>query len=95
MAEVAGRAGDGINARATHPHLPELLAVAFDAHHRAGRQDEPFLLTVFSELDERWLSTVSPGRAELAALGVHRLILSVGAPFDLAGIAAAGRLLCG
>jgi len=93
MAEVAGRVGDGINARAIHPRLRELLTIALDAHRRAGRDDEPFLLTVLSELDERWLSAASPARAELDALGVHRLILSIGAPFDRARIETAARFL--
>ena len=37
---------------------------------------------MFSELDERWLPAASTSRTELDALGVHRLILSVGPPFD-------------
>src|SRR5262249_6050720 len=97
MAEVAGRTGDGINVRASHPRLSELLTVAVDAHARAGRRDAPFLLTVLSGLDDRWRSpqAASTGLAELTALGVHRLILALGAPFDPAAIAEAGRLLCG
>ena len=41
-----------------------------------------FLVTVFSALDERWFDVDSPARAELAALGVDRLILYLGPPFD-------------
>jgi alkanesulfonate monooxygenase SsuD/methylene tetrahydromethanopterin reductase-like flavin-dependent oxidoreductase (luciferase family) len=93
MAELAGRVGDGINTRATHPHLPELLAIARDAHGGAGRDVSRFLITVFTEFDEHWLAVESPASAQLAALGVHRLILAISPPFDFARIAVAGRLL--
>src|SRR5262245_9557759 len=93
MAEVAGRVGDGINTRAAHPRLTELLTIASDARVRAGRVLEPFLVTVFAEFDERWLSAESPERGRLAALGVHRLILFASPPFDRRRIAGAGRLL--
>jgi alkanesulfonate monooxygenase SsuD/methylene tetrahydromethanopterin reductase-like flavin-dependent oxidoreductase (luciferase family) len=93
MAELAGRVGDGINTRATHPQLPELLAIARTAHGGAGGDPDRFLVTLFGEFDERWLPLESPARAELAALGVDRLILAVGPPFDRSRIAAAGRLL--
>jgi alkanesulfonate monooxygenase SsuD/methylene tetrahydromethanopterin reductase-like flavin-dependent oxidoreductase (luciferase family) len=97
MAEVAGRRGDGINLKAADPRLPELLTVALDARDQAGRQHERFLVTVFSQLDERWGSaeTASPAGEELAALGVHRLALAVRSPFDRPSIAAVARLLCG
>ncbi len=95
MAELAGRLGDGINTRATHPQLPELLAIARDANARAGRDLDRFLVTVFAEFDEHWLAVESRARTNLAGLGVHRLILSLGPPFDCARIAAAGRLLAG
>lgn len=96
MAEVAGRAGEGINVRASHPRLGELLTVAIDAHGRAGREHEPFLVTVLSGLDDRWRSAQAASAAlgELTDLGVDRLILALGAPFDRGVIAAAGRLLC-
>jgi len=93
MAEIAGRLGDGINISATQPQLPELLAIARDANGRAGRDPDRFLVTVLAELDERWLRAESPARARLADLGVHRLVLSLGPPFDRGRIAAAGRLL--
>jgi alkanesulfonate monooxygenase SsuD/methylene tetrahydromethanopterin reductase-like flavin-dependent oxidoreductase (luciferase family) len=93
MAAVAGRIGDGINAQAADPRLPDLLAVALDAYRRAGRDDGGFLVTLFAGFDERWLSPESPDRLELAALGVHRLVLALTAPFDRGRITAAGRLL--
>jgi alkanesulfonate monooxygenase SsuD/methylene tetrahydromethanopterin reductase-like flavin-dependent oxidoreductase (luciferase family) len=95
MAEVAGRIGDGINLRATHPQLPELVAIARTAHGAAGGDPDRFLVTVFSDFDESWLPAASPRHAELAAVGVDRLILALGGPFDRARIAAAGRLLPG
>ena len=84
MAEVAGRIGDGINAPAGHPLLRELVAMARDACVSAGRDPDGFLVTVYSELHEKWLDVDSLARAELASLGVDRLILYVGPPFDLA-----------
>jgi alkanesulfonate monooxygenase SsuD/methylene tetrahydromethanopterin reductase-like flavin-dependent oxidoreductase (luciferase family) len=91
MAGLAGRIGDGINTRATHPRLDGLLAIARAARHRAGGDPDGLLVTVFSEFDELWLPVASPARARLAALGVHRLILSVRPPFDHQRIGGVGR----
>jgi len=93
MAEVAGRVGDGINTPALHPRLGELVAIARDARVVAGRDPGRFLVTVYSELHETWFDGDSPARVELAALGVDRLILYLGQPFDTARIGRAGRLL--
>ncbi len=93
MAELAGRIGDGINTRALHPELRELLEIARDAHAHSGRDPARFLVTVFSEFDERWFPVDSHVRAELVALGVDRLILFLSPPFDRARIARARRLL--
>jgi len=95
MAELAGRVGDGINTRATHPRLAELLAVARAANRSAGGDPDRFIVTVFSVFDEGWLPVHSARWSELADLGVDRLILALGAPFDRSRIAAAGRLLPG
>jgi alkanesulfonate monooxygenase SsuD/methylene tetrahydromethanopterin reductase-like flavin-dependent oxidoreductase (luciferase family) len=86
MAEIAGRVGDGINVPAAHPALPALVEVARDAHAAAGRDPAAFLVTVYSKLEQSWLDADSPPRAELAALGVHRLILFLDPPFDAARI---------
>ena len=91
MAEIAGRVGDGINARATHPRLRELVTTA----RRASRDPRVFLVTVFADFDERWLSPADPGRGSLDELGAHRLILAMPAPLDRRRIAAAGPLLAG
>ena len=56
----------------------EQMTEAWNVHEFDG------LVTVFSELHGQWLDADSPERAELAALGVDRLILYVGPPFDLA-----------
>jgi alkanesulfonate monooxygenase SsuD/methylene tetrahydromethanopterin reductase-like flavin-dependent oxidoreductase (luciferase family) len=86
MAEIAGRIGDGINVPALHPRLRELVDVASAAHADAGRDPARFLVTVYSALGESWLDADSPARAELTTLGVDRLILFVGPPFDAARI---------
>ncbi|HMG27513.1 MAG TPA: LLM class flavin-dependent oxidoreductase [Acidimicrobiia bacterium] len=86
MAELAGRVGDGINVPAAHPTLRALVEVARDAHAAAGRDPAAFLVTVYSKLEQPWLDADSPARAELAALGVDRLILFLDPPFDAARI---------
>jgi alkanesulfonate monooxygenase SsuD/methylene tetrahydromethanopterin reductase-like flavin-dependent oxidoreductase (luciferase family) len=93
MAELAGRVGDGINTHALHADLHELVAIARDAHKRAGRDPTRFLVTVFSEFDEMWFPMDSERRAQLAAIGVDRLVLFLSPPFDRARITEAGRLL--
>jgi alkanesulfonate monooxygenase SsuD/methylene tetrahydromethanopterin reductase-like flavin-dependent oxidoreductase (luciferase family) len=95
MAELAGRIGDGINARAAHPQLGALLATARAAHDDAGRDPDAFLVTVFADFDESWLAPTAPPRRALARLGAHRLVLALGRPFDRGRISAAGRLLGG
>ena len=82
MAELAGRVGDGINVPALHPQLRELVATARDAYAGAGRDPNRFLVTVYTAFDEQWFDVDSAARAELAALGVDRLILYLGPPFD-------------
>jgi alkanesulfonate monooxygenase SsuD/methylene tetrahydromethanopterin reductase-like flavin-dependent oxidoreductase (luciferase family) len=93
MAELAGRVGDGINTRAKLPQLSDVVAIARAAHHDAGRDPGGFLVTVFTEFDDRWLDPSSPGRARLTDLGAHRLILSVRSPYPRDRITAAARLL--
>jgi alkanesulfonate monooxygenase SsuD/methylene tetrahydromethanopterin reductase-like flavin-dependent oxidoreductase (luciferase family) len=93
MAELAGRVGDGINTRAAHPRLREMIEIARDAYTRTGRDPTRFLVTVFTGLDERGLPVDSPARAELVALGVDRLILIVNPRYDPARMGAARQLL--
>jgi alkanesulfonate monooxygenase SsuD/methylene tetrahydromethanopterin reductase-like flavin-dependent oxidoreductase (luciferase family) len=86
MSEVAGRVGDGINVPAAHPALPALVEVARKAHAAAGRDPAAFLVTVYSAFEQSWLDAESPPRTELARLGVDRLILFLGPPFDAARV---------
>jgi len=91
MAELAGRVGDGINVRATDGRLAELVATA----RRASEDRDRFLVTAFTDFDERWLAPVSAERERLDGVGTHRLVLAMSAPFDRGRLAAAGRLLGG
>ena len=71
MAELAGRVGDGINVPGG-PGLRTLVETALEACARSGRDPESFIVTA------------SGGPADgkrLADVGVHRLIVSVGAPY--------------
>ena len=92
MAELAGRVGDGINTQASHPRLGELLSIARDARRGAGRDPASFLVTVFTALDQRWLTPGSHELRRLTALGVNRLILYLRPSADRGRIAEAGRM---
>ena len=92
MAELAGRVGDGINTQASHPRLGELLSIARDACRGAGRDPASFLVTVFTALDQRWLTPGSHELRRLTALGVNRLILYLRPSADRGRIAEAGRM---
>jgi len=91
MAELAGRAGDGISVRATDRRLPELVTTA----RVASGDPDRFLVTAFAAFDERWLAPVSPERERLDEVGTHRLVLAMATPFDRGRLAAAGRSLGG
>ena len=93
MAELAGRVGDGINTRAGHPRLAELVEIARETHARAGRDAAGFVVTVFTAFDERWIRAESAERARLRALDVNRLILFESPPYDRDRITAARTLL--
>jgi alkanesulfonate monooxygenase SsuD/methylene tetrahydromethanopterin reductase-like flavin-dependent oxidoreductase (luciferase family) len=72
MAELAGRAGDGINTPGG-ASLGRLLDIAREAHARGGRDPERFLVTTSgSATDER-----------LERLGVHRVITMVRPPYTV------------
>jgi alkanesulfonate monooxygenase SsuD/methylene tetrahydromethanopterin reductase-like flavin-dependent oxidoreductase (luciferase family) len=75
LAELAGRLGDGWNAPAGHPQLPELVALARDAHAKSGRTT-PFLVSAFGGFPG-----TEAGRKRLAGLGVDRLILLLQPPY--------------
>src|SRR3989454_4536326 len=93
MAGIAGRHGDGFNTQAMHPQLADLVRRARDEHAASGRDAARFLVTVFAGLDERWLDADSRARQALDRLGVERLILLIGPPFDLDAIRQAGQRL--
>jgi alkanesulfonate monooxygenase SsuD/methylene tetrahydromethanopterin reductase-like flavin-dependent oxidoreductase (luciferase family) len=93
MAAIAGRHGDGFNTQAMHPQLGELVKRARDEHAASGRDPAAFIVTVFAGLDERWLDASSRGRQRLEQLGIQRLILLEGPPYDVDTIRHAGRML--
>jgi alkanesulfonate monooxygenase SsuD/methylene tetrahydromethanopterin reductase-like flavin-dependent oxidoreductase (luciferase family) len=93
MAAIAGRHGDGLNTQAMHPQLAELVTIARDEHAASGRDPARFIATVFAGLDERWLDAGSRARQRLEQLGVERLILLDGPPFDRDAIRRFGRAL--
>lgn len=82
MAEVAGRAGDGLNVPANSPRLEELCHIATTAHREAGGDPAAYLLTAFAPLARRWCEPGGPHRARLEAMGIARLVLTTkaGAP---------------
>jgi alkanesulfonate monooxygenase SsuD/methylene tetrahydromethanopterin reductase-like flavin-dependent oxidoreductase (luciferase family) len=73
MAELAGRIGDGICVQA-NAGLPELAAVAREAHSETGRDPGEFLLAAT-------LGSVPERTRQWAELGVDRLIVYVAPPF--------------
>jgi alkanesulfonate monooxygenase SsuD/methylene tetrahydromethanopterin reductase-like flavin-dependent oxidoreductase (luciferase family) len=89
MAALAGRLADGVNTQATHPRLGELVETARSASSAPDR----FLVTAFTDFDERWLTSDDAERRRLDELGTHRLVLALRAPFDDDRIAEAGRML--
>ena len=93
MAGIAGRHGDGFNTQAMHPQLADLVKIARDAHAASGRDPARFIVTVFAGLDERWLDPGSRARQRLEQLGVERLILLEGPPYDVDTIRHAGRVV--
>jgi alkanesulfonate monooxygenase SsuD/methylene tetrahydromethanopterin reductase-like flavin-dependent oxidoreductase (luciferase family) len=72
IAELAGRVADGVNLP-SGPRLAALLEVARSAHSAAGRDSQPFVVTVSADLRKRTL-------AHLEDLGVDRAVVFVGGP---------------
>ena len=75
LAELAGRRADGINVAWHHPRRAELIRAATSAFAAAGRTGD-FLLTVWTRWDESLLDPDHEQRREMAADGIHRLILA-------------------
>ena len=84
MAEVAGRMGDGICVPGGQ-RLARLVAIARRARGAAGRDPVGLLVTAS-------LATMPPDLQPWVALGVDRLIVSVGRPFE-PGVAQLGQLV--
>jgi alkanesulfonate monooxygenase SsuD/methylene tetrahydromethanopterin reductase-like flavin-dependent oxidoreductase (luciferase family) len=93
MAEVAGRVGDGFNAPASSPRFEALCEVARAAHAAAGGDPDRYLVTAFAPMARRWCEPGSEDRQRLEALGVHRLVLTVGSADGVPAVRAAGALL--
>jgi alkanesulfonate monooxygenase SsuD/methylene tetrahydromethanopterin reductase-like flavin-dependent oxidoreductase (luciferase family) len=72
IAELAGRVADGVNLP-SGPRLAGLLEVARSARAAAGRDRDPFVVTVSADLRQRTL-------AHLEDLGVDRAVVFVGGP---------------
>lgn len=88
MAALAGEVGDGINTHGSAPALAELLDVARTSHTASGRDPGSFVVTVSVPFHPRSFS--AERRAELATLGVHRVVALVRPPYDLDAIRAVG-----
>jgi alkanesulfonate monooxygenase SsuD/methylene tetrahydromethanopterin reductase-like flavin-dependent oxidoreductase (luciferase family) len=95
MAAIAGKHGDGFNTQARHPKLAELARIARGEHKAAGRDPARFSLSVFAGLAPAWLRADSENRTALERVGVDRVILLTGPPYDPSQISEAGRLLAG
>lgn len=73
MAELAGRLADGINVPGG-AHAPRLIAMAREAHERAGRDPGRFVVTISDSGDPR-------ARDRLRDLGVHRAVVLIRPPY--------------
>ena len=82
LARIASARTYGINVRADHPRLREILAVTRDA----ARAD--FLRSVWAPFDESLLDPQCARRLEWAAAGVNRVVLLMFGVPDVARIAA-------
>ena len=80
LAVLAAGVADGINVRASHPRLQEIVLAA-----RSARPPElqPLLITVWTRWDQSLRDPDSPRRRELDQLGVDRTVLTQFDPVDL------------
>ncbi|MBI2703781.1 MAG: LLM class flavin-dependent oxidoreductase [Actinobacteria bacterium] len=81
MAALAGEHADGVNMHAASSQLETLLAIARQAHARAGGDPDRFLVTVNSALSPATFSDAQ--REEYERLGVDRVIMLSRPPYDL------------
>jgi alkanesulfonate monooxygenase SsuD/methylene tetrahydromethanopterin reductase-like flavin-dependent oxidoreductase (luciferase family) len=73
MADLAGRFGDGINVPGGG-HATGLVRIAREAHERAGKTGDDFVVTVSSNGSRRDID-------RLEELGVHRAVVLVRPPY--------------
>jgi alkanesulfonate monooxygenase SsuD/methylene tetrahydromethanopterin reductase-like flavin-dependent oxidoreductase (luciferase family) len=83
LAAIAAERADGINVRADHPRLGEILSVVRETTRSA------FVVSVWAPYDESLLDPGSDVRVQWAGEGVNRLVLVMAGPPDPARIAAA------
>jgi len=87
LALLAGRRCDGINVRAGHEALVELLDGARRARDLAGRGDEPWDASVWTWFDPALVDPSHPERRRWSGLGVGRLVLVCLQPHDPVALA--------
>lgn len=87
LAELVGRRCDGMNVRADHPELAELIAAARSAREASSASKQPFDVSVWTHWDAALADPGHPRREAWDALGVDRLILTCLDPFDLDEVA--------
>jgi alkanesulfonate monooxygenase SsuD/methylene tetrahydromethanopterin reductase-like flavin-dependent oxidoreductase (luciferase family) len=86
MASIAGRHGDGYDAPASLPGLPDLIDIARSEHALAHPEGSSFEISVFGGFRPAWLNPESRERLELDRLRVDRLILQVEPPYPIEAI---------
>lgn len=86
LAELAGRRCDGMNIRADHPELAEIIDTARRAREGSTAAGRPFDVSVWTHWDSALADPEHPRRQVWRALGVDRLILTCLDPFDLGAI---------
>jgi alkanesulfonate monooxygenase SsuD/methylene tetrahydromethanopterin reductase-like flavin-dependent oxidoreductase (luciferase family) len=85
LAELAGARCDGLNVRASHEHLADLLAAAMRARASSGRSDR-FDVSVWARWDEALFDPRHADRIRWEGLGVNRLILACFDRVDLSAL---------
>lgn len=91
LAELVGRRCDGMNIRADHDELAEIIRAGREARAVSPSAERPFEVSVWTHWDEGLGDASHPRRRAWEALGVDRLILTCLDPFDLDAIARFGR----
>ena len=87
LARLVGRRCDGMNVRADHPELAEVIGAAREARAASPSAAQPFDVSVWTHWDASLADPGHPRRHAWAGLGVDRLILTCLDPFDLGAVA--------